>query len=192
MVTKSEFAALRSELSILEKADFALLKTDIHAIEKRLDTSVAEIYTAVEKVENRVIKWVIAVAGAIGLGIIRLMSTSGSSGGGGSGSGGGSGGVYVPRPPTANISHRVDYNKNAGADVVESGRIEEVYRQQQHHHHHQQRRQDDGQPVQQQQQQHHQMHAQMSHDVRQCRFDGHLPDMVARRRCRAHVDMVHT
>lgn len=80
MVTKSEFVGLRSELSILEKADFALLKTDINGIEKRLETSVAEIYTAVERVENRVIKWVIAVAGAIGLGIGRiLMTTSASS-----------------------------------------------------------------------------------------------------------------
>lgn len=79
MVTKNEFVTLRSELSILEKADFALLKTDINAIEKRMETSVAEIYTAVERVENRVIKWVIAVAGAIGLAIIRLTTTSGSS-----------------------------------------------------------------------------------------------------------------
>lgn len=37
-----------------------------------MDTSVAEIYTAVERVENRVIKWVVAVAGALGLGILRL------------------------------------------------------------------------------------------------------------------------
>lgn len=79
MVTKSEFSSLRSELSILEKADFALLKTDINAIEKRMETSVAEIYTAVERVENRVIKWVIAVAGAIGLAIVRLTTTSPSS-----------------------------------------------------------------------------------------------------------------
>lgn len=78
MVTKNEFVSLRSELSILEKADFALLKTDINAIEKRMETSVAEIYTAVERVENRVIKWVIAVAGAIGLAILRMMTTSGS------------------------------------------------------------------------------------------------------------------
>lgn len=80
MVTKNEFVSLRSELSILEKADFALLKTDINAIEKRMETSVAEIYTAVERVENRVIKWVIAVAGAIGLAIIRLTTTSSDSG----------------------------------------------------------------------------------------------------------------
>lgn len=79
MVTKSEFVGLRSELSILEKADFALLKTDINGIEKRLETSVAEIYTAVERVENRVIKWVIAVAGAIGLGIGRILMTTSSS-----------------------------------------------------------------------------------------------------------------
>lgn len=79
MVTKNEFVSLRSELSILEKADFALLKTDINAIEKRMETSVAEIYTAVERVENRVIKWVIAVAGAIGLAIIRLTTTSSSA-----------------------------------------------------------------------------------------------------------------
>lgn len=79
MVTKSEFVGLRSELSILEKADFALLKTDINGIEKRLETSVAEIYTAVERVENRVIKWVIAVAGAIGLGIARILMTTSSS-----------------------------------------------------------------------------------------------------------------
>lgn len=78
MVTKNEFVSLRSELSILEKADFALLKTDINAIEKRMETSVAEIYTAVERVENRVIKWVIAVAGAIGFAILRMMTTSGS------------------------------------------------------------------------------------------------------------------
>lgn len=90
MVTKSEFAGLRSELSILEKADFALLKTDINAIEKRLETSVAEIYTAVERVENRVIKWVIAVAGAIGLAILRMMSTSSSE----------SSRSNVPRPPS--------------------------------------------------------------------------------------------
>ena len=49
-----------------------MLKTDISALEKRMDTSVAEIYTAVERVENRVIKWVVAVAGALGLGILRL------------------------------------------------------------------------------------------------------------------------
>ena len=79
MVTKSEFVALRSELSILEKADFALLKTDINGIEKRMETSVAEIYTAVERVENRVIKWVIAVAGAIGLAIVRLTTTGSSA-----------------------------------------------------------------------------------------------------------------
>lgn len=91
MVTKSEFVSLRSELSILEKADFALLKTDINAIEKRMETSVAEIYTAVERVENRVIKWVIAVAGAIGLGIARLMTTSGSD----------SSRSSVPRPPSS-------------------------------------------------------------------------------------------
>lgn len=95
MVSKSEFAGLRSELSILEKADFALLKTDINAIEKRLETSVAEIYTAVERVENRVIKWVIAVAGAIGLGIVRLISTSGSD----------SKGSNVPRPPSQVSCH---------------------------------------------------------------------------------------
>lgn len=76
LVTKQEFVSLRSELSILEKADFALLKTDINAIEKRMDTSVAEIYTAVERVENRVIKWVIAVAGAIGLAIVRLTTNA--------------------------------------------------------------------------------------------------------------------
>lgn len=81
MVTKNEFVSLRSELSILEKADFALLKTDINAIEKKMETSVAEIYTALERVENRVIKWVIAVAGAIGLGIIRLTTTSSSPAG---------------------------------------------------------------------------------------------------------------
>lgn len=79
MVTKNEFVSLRSELSILEKADFALLKTDINAIEKRMETSVAEIYTAVERVENRVIKWVIAVAGAIGLAILRFATGSPSS-----------------------------------------------------------------------------------------------------------------
>lgn len=79
MVTKTEFISLRSELSILEKSDFALLKNDINGIEKRLETSVAEIYTAVERVENRVIKWVIAVAGAIGLGILRILMTSSSS-----------------------------------------------------------------------------------------------------------------
>lgn len=76
MVTKNEFISLRSELSILEKADFALLKTDINAIEKRMETSVAEIYTAVERVENRVIKWVMAVAEAIGLALVRLTTTS--------------------------------------------------------------------------------------------------------------------
>lgn len=79
MVTKNEFVSLRSELSILEKADFALLKTDINAIEKRMETSAAEIYTAVERVENRVIKWVIAVAGAIGLATIRLTTASSPS-----------------------------------------------------------------------------------------------------------------
>lgn len=93
MVTKNEFSSLRSELSILEKADFALLKTDINAIEKRMETSVAEIYTAVERVENRVIKWVIAVAGAIGLAILRLTTTSSGSSSGGSR-------IGAPLPPS--------------------------------------------------------------------------------------------
>lgn len=96
MVTKNEFVSLRSELSILEKADFALLKTDINAIEKRMETAVAEIYTAVERVENRVIKWVVAVAGAVGFGIIRVISTSGS----GSGSSPRIGGP----PPASNVA----------------------------------------------------------------------------------------
>lgn len=99
MVTKNEFVSLRSELSILEKADFALLKTDINAIEKRTETAVAEIYTAVERVENRVIKWVVAVAGAIGFGIVRVMSTSGTS----------SSTSIPPRiggpPPTSNLAN---------------------------------------------------------------------------------------
>lgn len=98
MVTKNEFVSLRSELSILEKADFALLKTDINAIEKRMETSVAELYTAVERVENRVIKWVIAVAGAIGLAVIRLTSTGGGGGGGGGGRG------MVGPPPASNVN----------------------------------------------------------------------------------------
>lgn len=70
--SKSAFANLRAELSILEKADFAQLKGDIGVLEKRVDTAVAELYTSVERAENRVIKWVIAVAGAITLGVLRL------------------------------------------------------------------------------------------------------------------------
>ena len=57
-----------------------------------MDTSVAEIYTAVERVENRVIKWVVAVAGALGLGALRLASTGGSGGSAGSAGSAGNGG----------------------------------------------------------------------------------------------------
>jgi len=71
-VSKSSFADLRAELSILEKADFAVLKGDIAALEKRLDTQVAELYTSIERVENRIVKWVVAVAGAIGFGLVRV------------------------------------------------------------------------------------------------------------------------
>lgn len=102
MVSKNEFVSLRSELRILEKADFALLKTDINALEKRLETSVAEIYTAVERVENRVIKWVIAVAGAIGLAIVRLTTPSST--------GSGSTPRMAPPPPS-----------NVGVDSADAG-----------------------------------------------------------------------
>lgn len=108
MVSKNEFVSLRSELSILEKADFALLKTDINAIEKRMETSVAEIYTAVERVENRVIKWVIAVAGAIGLAILRLTPGSVLAGGGGR---------MAPPPPSV-VSEEVDLERRKGLQIL--------------------------------------------------------------------------
>lgn len=76
VVTKSEFVALRSELSILEKADFAVLKSDIVAVEKRLETAVAEIYTAVEKSENKVIKYVVGVAGMVSLFFLRATTSA--------------------------------------------------------------------------------------------------------------------
>ena len=111
MVTKNEFVSLRSELSILEKADFALLKTDINAIEKRMETSVAEIYTAVERVENRVIKWVIAVAGAIGLAILRFTAGSSSPS---------TPRVVSPPPPSAisQDSVPIDLEKKKGFQIL--------------------------------------------------------------------------
>jgi len=82
MATKSDFAHLRSELQILEKADFSVLKSDIQLLEKKLETGIANIYTELERVENRIVKWVIATAMttiALSLGFIRLLTPSSPS-----------------------------------------------------------------------------------------------------------------
>eukprot|EP00871_Galdieria_phlegrea_P006017 jgi/Galph1/902/GphlegSOOS_G5681.1 len=84
LASKNDFATLRSELQILEKADFQVLKSDLQLLEMKLQTSVAHIHTEMERIENRlqVIKWVIGATGtvcALVMGFLRL----GIGGGGG-------------------------------------------------------------------------------------------------------------
>mmetsp|Transcript_13139 Transcript_13139/g.40443 ORF Transcript_13139/g.40443 Transcript_13139/m.40443 type:complete len:165 (+) Transcript_13139:23-517(+) len=78
LATKNDFADLKSELQILEKADFAVLKSDLQILERKMETKIAAIYTEMERIENRVIKWVIGAAGtvfAVVLGFLRLSSS---------------------------------------------------------------------------------------------------------------------
>ncbi|KAA8491356.1 hypothetical protein FVE85_7777 [Porphyridium purpureum] len=82
LATKSDFAHLRSELQILEKADFSVLKSDLHLAERKQAESIANVYTEMERIENRVIKWVIGATGtaiALVLGFIRLLAPPSSS-----------------------------------------------------------------------------------------------------------------
>eukprot|EP00166_Cyanidium_caldarium_P003934 ctg_39.g5 len=81
VATKAEFSALKSELQILEKADFAVLRSDLQLVEKKMETTTAQIYTELERIENRVIKWVAAAAAAAA--------------------------AITMRPPFANDNHRV-------------------------------------------------------------------------------------
>ncbi|KAJ8905142.1 hypothetical protein NDN08_001652 [Rhodosorus marinus] len=77
LATKNDFNDLKSELQILEKADFAVLKSDLQILERKMETKIAAIYTEMERIENRVIKWVIGAAGtvfAVVLGFLRLSS----------------------------------------------------------------------------------------------------------------------
>jgi hypothetical protein len=92
LASKNDFATLRSELQILEKADFQVLKSDLQLLEMKLQTSVAHIHTEMERIENRVIKWVIGATGtvcALVMGFLRL------------GIGGGGGGASNTPPPVA-------------------------------------------------------------------------------------------
>lgn len=75
LASKNDFATLRSEIQILEKADFQVLKSDLQLLEMKLQTSVAHIHTEMERIENRVIKWVIGATGtvcALVMGFLRL------------------------------------------------------------------------------------------------------------------------
>ncbi|KAK4535206.1 hypothetical protein CDCA_CDCA04G1231 [Cyanidium caldarium] len=85
VATKAEFSALKSELQILEKADFAVLRSDLQLVEKKMETTTAQIYTELERIENRVIKWVVGAAGTtvmLALGVFRAIGGGGGGGGG--------------------------------------------------------------------------------------------------------------
>jgi hypothetical protein len=56
VATKAEFSALKSEMQILEKADFAVLRSDLQLVEKKVETFMAQIYTELERIENRASK----------------------------------------------------------------------------------------------------------------------------------------
>jgi len=83
VATKAEFSALKSEMQILEKADFAVLRSDLQLVEKKVETFMAQIYTELERIENRVIKWVIGAAGTAVMLILGIMRALGGGGGGG-------------------------------------------------------------------------------------------------------------
>jgi hypothetical protein len=81
VATKAEFSALKSEMQILEKADFAVLRSDLQLVEKKVETFMAQIYTELERIENRVIKWVIGAAGTAVMLILGIMRALGGGGG---------------------------------------------------------------------------------------------------------------
>lgn len=84
--SKVDFASLRAELQLLEKADVAL-------VERKLENAVARLYTELERSENRTTRWVfgaVATVTALAMTFLRL-STSFTGGEGGGGLGAGSG-----------------------------------------------------------------------------------------------------
>ncbi|KAK4531926.1 hypothetical protein CCYA_CCYA10G2783 [Cyanidiococcus yangmingshanensis] len=89
VATKAEFSALKSEMQILEKADFAVLRSDLQLVEKKVETFMAQIYTELERIENRVIKWVIGAAGTAVMLILGIMRALGGGTGGPSNHGAG-------------------------------------------------------------------------------------------------------
>ncbi|KAK1866565.1 hypothetical protein I4F81_009081 [Pyropia yezoensis] len=51
--SKVDFASLRAELQLLEKADVATMRSDVVLVERKLETAVAKLYTELERSENR-------------------------------------------------------------------------------------------------------------------------------------------
>lgn len=97
--SKVDFASLRAELQLLEKADVATMRSDVALVERKLESAVAKIYTELERSENRTTRWVFGAAAtvtALAMTFLRL-----STGGGGGSAGGGGGQVPAAGAPAA-------------------------------------------------------------------------------------------
>ncbi|GAB0490302.1 hypothetical protein MMPV_001534 [Pyropia vietnamensis] len=69
--SKVDFASLRAELQLLEKADVAL-------VERKLENAIARLYTELERSENRTTRWVFGAAAtvtALAMTFLRLSSS---------------------------------------------------------------------------------------------------------------------
>jgi hypothetical protein len=74
---KLEIATLKSEMTILEKSDISNLKSEMQALNSKIQTESAGLYTAIERQKNDMIRWLVgsAVSGlAILATILRLVS----------------------------------------------------------------------------------------------------------------------
>jgi len=92
--SKVDFASLRAELQLLEKADVATMRADVAEVERKLENAVAKLYTELERSENRTTRWVFGAAAtvtALAMTFLRLSAGFSGAAGGGGGKGGGDG-----------------------------------------------------------------------------------------------------
>eukprot|EP00168_Porphyra_purpurea_P016612 TRINITY_DN5439_c0_g1_i1.p2 TRINITY_DN5439_c0_g1~~TRINITY_DN5439_c0_g1_i1.p2 ORF type:complete len:252 (+),score=67.26 TRINITY_DN5439_c0_g1_i1:98-757(+) len=97
--SKVDFASLRAELQLLEKADVATMRADVAEVERKLENAVAKLYTELERSENRTTRWVFGTAAtvtALAMTFLRLSAGFSGAAGGGGGKAGGMGRVAAP------------------------------------------------------------------------------------------------
>mmetsp|Transcript_23833 Transcript_23833/g.93720 ORF Transcript_23833/g.93720 Transcript_23833/m.93720 type:complete len:226 (-) Transcript_23833:1966-2643(-) len=62
LASKGDYMQVKTELRILEKSDFHLLSSDLEHLETNIEKNIAGVHTELERIENRVIKYVLGSA----------------------------------------------------------------------------------------------------------------------------------
>lgn len=113
--SKVDFASLRAELQLLEKADVATMRSDVALVERKLETAVAKLYTELERSENRTTRWVFGAAATVTALAMTFLRLSTGFGGGGGGRGGG-GGPVGGAPAAGGGGHVTTSGDSGGAE----------------------------------------------------------------------------